>query len=34
MLRAVAAAEQLAILALARADAVPAFAADGSLSAW
>ena len=34
MLRAVAAAEQLAILALARADAVPSFAADGTLSSW
>jgi len=32
MLRAAAAAEQLAILALARADSLPAFAADGALS--
>jgi branched-chain amino acid transport system permease protein len=34
MQRAVAAAEQLAILALARADGLPAFAADGALSSW
>ena len=34
MQRAVAAAEQLAILALARADGIPAFAADGVLSPW
>ncbi len=34
MQRAVAAAEQLAILALARADGLPAFAADGVLSPW